>query len=88
MAWLRCSAFTASASACALTFASWVSSEVILASSAPGAGAVAIVLRIASDKRDTAVGTDRNFAAQLALAHQGGSRAVACRGRARTEDLA
>lgn len=60
MAWLRCSAFTASASACALTFASWVSSEAILASSAPGAGAVAIVLQIASDERDTAVLSDRN----------------------------
>ena len=64
MAWLRCSAFTASASACALTFASWVSREAILASSAPGAGAVAIVLRIASDERDTAVGASRIIAAR------------------------
>ena len=47
-----------------MTFASWVSREAILASSAPGAGAVAIVLRIASDERDTAVWASRIIAAR------------------------
>ena len=43
MACDRCSALMASASACAFTFASWVSREAILASSDPGAGAAAMV---------------------------------------------
>ena len=43
MACDRCSALMASASACALTLASWASREATLASSDPGATAAAMV---------------------------------------------